>query len=62
MKIKIKNLLEEAVKSWELEIKELRHTASWIREETHTTTNIKDCIKHKKELIEDAKLILKEHP
>lgn len=57
---KYKNLLEEAVKSWESEIKQLNHEAEWIREEAKSSTVIRISIKHKKELIENAKILLKE--
>jgi hypothetical protein len=60
MKCNIHKLLEEAIKAWELEIQELKHTAEWINEETNTHINLKNSIKHKKELIESAKIILKE--
>jgi hypothetical protein len=60
MKCKIQTLLEEAIKAWELEIRELKHTAEWINEETNTHVNLKNSIKHKKELIDSAKIILKE--
>ena len=57
---KIKSLLEEAIKSWELEIKELKHMTDWIREEADTSVNLRECMKHKKELIEEARSVLKE--
>lgn len=57
MKAKTKTLLEEAIKSWHAEIKDLKHTAEWVRDgESQYGT----AIVFKKELIEDAKILLKE--
>lgn len=55
--LKTKTLLEEAIKSWHAEIKDLNHAAEWIRD---GEAQYGKAIIHKKELIEDAKILIKE--
>jgi hypothetical protein len=57
--LKTKTLLEEAIKSWHAEIKDLKHTSEWVHDKDNKYGS---AIVHKKELIEDARILLKEIP
>jgi hypothetical protein len=57
MREKTKTLLEEAIKSWCAEIKELNHTSEWVSDKENQYGK---AIIFKKKLIEDAKILIKE--
>jgi hypothetical protein len=55
--LKTKTLLEEAIKSWRAELKDLNHAAEWTR---NGEAQYRNDINRKKELIEDATILIKE--
>jgi len=51
-------ILEEAIKSWTDQIKEIKKSSEWFDENSPLGRQMTSSIKHKKELIECAKIHL----